>query len=402
VLAITAAMPGGTGLDKFGRRFPKRTFDVGIAEQHAVTFAAGLAVEGYKPFVAIYSTFLQRGYDQLVHDVVTQKLPVRFILDRAGLVGNDGPTHHGSFDLAFLGCLPDLVIMAPSDELELMHMVATAYELDTLPCAIRFPRGNALGLDGLREQLGYTIDKMPSKGVRARTHARRRSGLRARACASQRQREHASALTCATHPIPASHRPPPAAPPASPPPLPFPVVIRGAQTALPIGRGRIVKQCDPSRSQRVALLTLGTRLAPAMQAARALEEDSDFGGQLGVTVADARFMKPLDMELLRELAANHDVLVTIEEGSVGGFGDHVLHVLALDGLLDRCDRAPPTQGAKGRARGREEESERASDAATDARSQRQSERKRGRERALSKRCRTLPWSGREERRGKSD
>lgn len=160
-------MPGGTGIDKFGKRFPKRTFDVGIAEQHAVTFAAGLAVEGLKPFVAIYSTFLQRGYDQVVHDVVTQKLPVRFILDRAGLVGNDGPTHHGSFDLAYLGCLPDLVIMAPSDELELMHMIATAYELDTLPSAIRFPRGSALGIEGLREQLGYTITSMPTKGVRA-------------------------------------------------------------------------------------------------------------------------------------------------------------------------------------------------------------------------------------------
>jgi len=269
IVAITAAMPGGTGIDKFGRRFPKRTFDVGIAEQHAVTFAAGLAVEGLKPFVAIYSTFLQRGYDQVVHDVVTQKLPVRFILDRAGLVGNDGPTHHGSFDLAYLGCLPGLVIMAPSDELELLHMVATAYELDTMPCAVRFPRGNCIGLEGLREQLGYDITAMPTKG-----------------------------------------------------------------TALPIGRGRYVKRADPSRKQRVALLSLGTRLAPAMQAARALEEDSDFGGQLGVTVADARFMKPLDMELLRELARDHDVLVTIEEGSVGGFGDHVLHVLALDGALD--------------------------------------------------------------------
>lgn len=269
VVAITAAMPGGTGIDKFGRRFPKRTFDVGIAEQHAVTFAAGLAVEGLKPFVAIYSTFLQRGYDQLVHDVVTQKLPVRFILDRAGLVGNDGPTHHGSFDLAFLGCLPDLIVMAPSDELELMHMIATAYACDDLPSAVRFPRGNAFGLEGLREQLGYDITAMPSKG-----------------------------------------------------------------TPLTIGRGRILKAADPSRPQRVALLSLGTRLAPAMQAAKALEADADFKGQLGVTVADARFMKPLDMELLRELAANHDVLITLEEGSVGGFGDHVLHVLALDGALD--------------------------------------------------------------------
>ncbi|KAG8462900.1 hypothetical protein KFE25_001673 [Diacronema lutheri] len=269
VVAITAAMPGGTGIDKFGKRFPKRTFDVGIAEQHAVTFAAGLAIEGLKPFVAIYSTFLQRGYDQVVHDVVTQKLPVRFILDRAGLVGNDGPTHHGSFDLAYLGCLPDLVIMAPSDELELLHMIATAYELESLPSAIRFPRGNALGLEAMREQLGYDISAMPAKG-----------------------------------------------------------------TALPIGRGRYVKRADASRSKRVALLSLGTRLAPAMQAARALEEDADFGGTLGVTVADARFMKPLDMQLLRELAAQHDVLITIEEGSVGGFGDHVLHVLALDGALD--------------------------------------------------------------------
>jgi len=269
VVAITAAMPGGTGIDKFGKRFPKRTYDVGIAEQHAVTFAAGLAVEGLKPFVAIYSTFLQRGYDQVVHDVVTQKLPVRMILDRAGLVGNDGPTHHGSFDLAYLGCLPDLVIMAPSDELELMHMIATAYSIDDLPSAVRFPRGSALGLEAMRDLFGYELDEMPAKG-----------------------------------------------------------------DVLPIGRGRVVKHAAQDKSHKVAIFSLGTRLAPSVEAARALEADPDFGDSLGVTVADARFMKPLDVELLRELADKHEMLITIEEGSVGGFGDHVLHVLALDGALD--------------------------------------------------------------------
>mmetsp|Transcript_19842 Transcript_19842/g.66741 ORF Transcript_19842/g.66741 Transcript_19842/m.66741 type:complete len:716 (+) Transcript_19842:77-2224(+) len=267
VVAITAAMPGGTGLDKFGRRFPKRTFDVGIAEQHAVTFAAGMAVEGLKPFVAIYSTFLQRGYDQLVHDVVIQKLPVRFILDRAGLVGNDGPTHHGSFDLAYLGCLPNLIIMAPSDELELMNMVATAYSIDDLPSAVRFPRGTALGLEAMNDLFGYNLDTMPERGE-----------------------------------------------------------------PVPIGKGRVIKQGNPSASQRVALLSIGTRLAPAVEAARLVE--SEHGPDVSVTVADARFMKPLDVDLLRSLAESHDVLVTIEEGSVGGFGDHVLHLLALDGLLD--------------------------------------------------------------------
>merc|ERR1719311_1990046 len=164
VVAITAAMPGGTGVDKFGKRFPKRTYDVGIAEQHAVTFAAGMAVEGLKPFCAIYSTFMQRAYDQVVHDVAIQKLPVRMILDRAGLVGNDGPTHHGSFDLAYLGCIPGLVICAPSDEVELRNMVQTVYELDSLPSCLRYPRGSALGLEKLNDLFGYGLDELPAAG----------------------------------------------------------------------------------------------------------------------------------------------------------------------------------------------------------------------------------------------
>ncbi len=266
VVAITAAMPGGTGIDKFGRRFPKRTFDVGIAEQHAVTFAGGLAVEGIKPFCAIYSTFLQRAYDQLIHDVAIQNLPVRFILDRAGLVGNDGPTHHGSFDLAYLGCIPGIVICAPSDEVELMHMVQTVYELDDTASALRFPRGSALGLDRLNELFGYNLDEMPEAG-----------------------------------------------------------------TALPVGKGRIVQRARSGATSRVAVLSLGTRLEAAMVAARQREVMSD---AIGVTVADARWMKPLDTELIEQLAREHDVLITIEEGSVGGFGDHVLHHLALNGFLD--------------------------------------------------------------------
>ncbi len=248
IVAITAAMPDGTGLDVFGRQFPDRTFDVGIAEQHAVTFAAGLAAEGMKPFAAIYSTFLQRGYDQVVHDVAIQNLPVRFAIDRAGFVGADGPTHAGSFDLAYLGCLPNFIIMAAADEAELKHMVATAAAIDTGPSALRYPRGEGTGV------------ALPAVGV-----------------------------------------------------------------PLPIGKGRVLRE-----GTTVALLSLGTRLADALKAA---EQLAALG--LSTTVADARFMKPLDTDLIRQLAENHEVLVTIEEGSIGGFGSHVLHYLAENGLLDR-------------------------------------------------------------------
>ncbi len=248
IVAITAAMPSGTGLDLFGQAFPARTFDVGIAEQHAVTFAAGLATEGYKPFCAIYSTFLQRAYDQVVHDVCIQNLPVRFALDRAGLVGADGPTHAGAFDVAYLGCLPNMIIMAAADESELVHMVATQVAYDQGPSALRYPRGEGVGID------------MPEVGV-----------------------------------------------------------------PLPIGKGRVVRA-----GKQVALLSLGTRLGEAVKAAETLA-----GLGLSTTVADARFAKPLDRELLRRLAENHEVLITLEEGSVGGFGAFVLHALAEEGLLDR-------------------------------------------------------------------
>ena len=247
IVAITAAMPSGTGLDKFGEAFPDRCFDVGIAEQHAVTFAAGLASEGYKPFAAIYSTFLQRAYDQVVHDVSVQKLPVRFAIDRAGLVGADGPTHAGSFDTAFLTCLPNMIVMAAADEAELMHMTATAAAVDDRPTAFRYPRGNGMGVD------------LPARG-----------------------------------------------------------------TPLEIGKGRIVRE-----GSAVALLCFGARLGECLAAA---DELSGFG--LPTTVADARFAKPLDVELIRDLAKNHEVLLTVEEGSTGGFGGHVLHQLAADGLID--------------------------------------------------------------------
>ena len=269
VVGITAAMPGGTGMDIFGRRFPKRTYDVGIAEQHAVTFAAGLAVEGCKPFCCIYSTFMQRGYDQLVHDVVIQNLPVRFILDRAGLVGNDGPTHHGSFDLTYLGNLPGLVIMAPAEEVDLMNMITTAHAIDDKPSVVRYPRGTGYGLDKLNDLFDLGLDALPAGGE-----------------------------------------------------------------VLPIGKGRVIKdglKQRPNANKKVAILTLGTRLAAAAEAARDLENDYD---DVAVTVADARFMKPLDIDLVRKLAKENDVLVTMEENSVLGFGDYVLHFLALDGALD--------------------------------------------------------------------
>ncbi|HJZ42446.1 MAG TPA: 1-deoxy-D-xylulose-5-phosphate synthase [Hyphomicrobiaceae bacterium] len=248
IVAITAAMPSGTGLDLFAREFPQRTFDVGIAEQHGVTFAAGLAAEGFKPFAAIYSTFLQRAYDQVVHDVAIQRLPVRFALDRAGLVGADGPTHAGAFDIAYLGCLPGFVLMAAADEAELKHMVATAAAIDDRPSAVRYPRGEGTGIE-----------------------------------------------------LPAEGRP------------------------LEIGKGRIVRE-----GSAVALLSLGTRLPECLAAA---EQLAGFG--LSTTVADARFAKPLDTDLIRRLVQNHEVLVTIEEGSVGGFGSFVLQHLSSQGLLDR-------------------------------------------------------------------
>ena len=277
VVGITAAMPGGTGMDIFGRRFPKRTYDVGIAEQHAVTFAAGLAVEGLKPFCCIYSTFLQRGYDQLVHDVVIQKLPVRFILDRAGLVGNDGPTHHGSFDLSYLGCLPDLVIMAPAEEMDLKNMVATAHAIDDKPSALRYPRGNSYGPEVLKNLFKFDAKLVDDYANPA----------------------------------------------------------KGKGKVIPIGKGRIIKKDTPENfkkaSTKIALLSIGTRLMPALEAANDLmAQHSD----ISVTVADARFMKPLDVDLVRSLANDHDVLITLEENSVLGFSAYVLHFLALNGLLD--------------------------------------------------------------------
>jgi 1-deoxy-D-xylulose-5-phosphate synthase len=254
IVAVTAAMPSGTGLDLFAKRFPDRTFDVGIAEQHAVTFAAGMATEGMKPFCAIYSTFLQRAYDQVVHDVALQSLPVRFALDRAGLVGADGATHAGAFDIAYLGCLPNMVLMAAADELELMHMVATAAAIDDRPSAFRYPRGEGRGL------------ALPARG-----------------------------------------------------------------TPLEVGRGRVLRQ-----GREAAILSYGTRLAECLAAAEDL-------AALGIlcTVADARFAKPLDTALIERLAREHPVLLTVEEGAVGGFGSMVMQHLAWRGLLDGRLRVRP-------------------------------------------------------------
>jgi 1-deoxy-D-xylulose-5-phosphate synthase len=254
IVAVTAAMPSGTGLDLFGQEFPGRTFDVGIAEQHGVTFAAGLATEGYKPFAAIYSTFLQRAYDQVVHDVALQKLPVRFAIDRAGLVGADGATHAGSFDIGYLGALPGMVLMAAADEVELVHMVATAAAINDRPSAFRYPRGEGVGLE------------MPAEGI-----------------------------------------------------------------PLEIGRGRIIRE-----GTKVALLSFGTRLAECSKAADQL---AALG--LSTTVADARFAKPLDKDLINRLAREHEVLITIEEGSIGGFGSFVLHHLATTGALDHGLKVRP-------------------------------------------------------------
>ena len=248
IIGITGAMPAGTGLDLFAKKFPERMFDVGIAEQHAVTFAAGLATEGYKPFAAIYSTFLQRAYDQIVHDVAIQNLPVRFAIDRAGLVGADGPTHAGSFDITYLSTLPNFVVMAASDESELVKMINTSVKINDRPSAFRYPRGNGLGV-ALPE-----IDKV-----------------------------------------------------------------------LEIGKGKIVKE-----GKKVAILSFGGRLQESLKAAEALEIKG-----ISTTVVDARFAKPLDQKLIIELCLNHEVLITIEEGSIGGFGSHVFHMLSEKGLLDK-------------------------------------------------------------------
>jgi 1-deoxy-D-xylulose-5-phosphate synthase len=254
IVGITAAMPDGTGIDIFGKAFPHRVFDVGIAEQHAVTFAAGLATEGYKPFTAIYSTFLQRAYDQVVHDVALQKLPVRFPIDRAGYVGADGATHCGAFDIAYLATLPNFVVMAASDEAELKHMVRTAAAYDEGPISFRYPRGDGVGVE------------MPERG-----------------------------------------------------------------SVLEIGKGRIVKE-----GTKIALLSFGTRLAECMLAAETLDSAG-----LSTTVADARFAKPLDENMIARLARDHEVLITVEEGAIGGFGSHVLSFLAKAGLLDNGLKVRP-------------------------------------------------------------
>ncbi len=254
IVAITGAMPSGTGLNKFAERFPERCFDVGIAEQHAVTFAAGLATEGLKPFAAIYSTFLQRAYDQVVHDVAIQGLPVRFAIDRAGLVGADGQTHAGSYDVAYLGCLPGFVVMAAADEAELVHMVATAVTIDDRPSAFRYPRGEGVGVE------------LPEKG-----------------------------------------------------------------TPLEIGKGRVLRE-----GSTVAILSLGARLPEVLKAADTLAARG-----LSTTVADARFVKPLDQDLVRRLAREHEVLITIEEGAVGGFAATVFQFLAMEGLLDNGLKVRP-------------------------------------------------------------
>jgi 1-deoxy-D-xylulose-5-phosphate synthase len=247
IVAITAAMPSGTGVDRFAKAFPDRSFDVGIAEQHAVTFAAGLAAQGMRPFCAIYSTFLQRAYDQVVHDVAIQNLPVRFAIDRAGLVGADGATHAGSFDVTYLATLPNFVVMAPADEAELVHMTHTAALHDSGPIALRYPRGNGVGVE-----------------------------------------------------------------------------LPAVPLQLEIGKGRIVRE-----GKTVAILSLGTRLAEALKAAETLEAKG-----LSTTVADLRFAKPLDEELIRRLLTTHEVAVTVEEGAVGGLGAHVLTMASDQGLID--------------------------------------------------------------------
>jgi len=248
IVGITAAMPGGTGLDIFGKHFPKRMFDVGIAEQHGVTFAAGLATEGFKPYVAIYSTFLQRAYDQVVHDVAIQSLPVRFAIDRAGLVGADGPTHAGSFDVTYLSTLPNFVVMAASDEAELVKMINTSVDINDRPCAFRYPRGTGLGL------------KLPS-----------------------------------------------------------------IDEKIEIGKGKIVLE-----GKKLAILSFGTRLNECVIAAQNLKKKG-----INITIVDARFAKPLDEKLIWQIATDHEALITIEEGSIGGFGSHVSNFLSEKNLLDK-------------------------------------------------------------------
>ena len=248
IIGITGAMPSGTGMDIFGKKFPDRMFDVGIAEQHAVTFAAGLTTEGYKPFAAIYSTFLQRAYDQVVHDVAIQSLPVRFAIDRAGLVGADGPTHAGAFDITYLSTLPNFVVMAASDEAELIRMINTAVSINDRPCAFRYPRGNGLGVE-----------------------------------------------------------------------------LPGINEILELGKGKIVKE-----GSKIAILSFGTRLQECLKAADKLDAQG-----ISTTVADARFAKPLDHKLIIDLCLHHEVLITIEEGSIGGFGSHIFQMLSERGIFDK-------------------------------------------------------------------
>ena len=248
IIGITGAMPSGTGMDIFGKKFPDRMFDVGIAEQHAVTFAAGLTTEGYKPFAAIYSTFLQRAYDQVVHDVAIQSLPVRFAIDRAGLVGADGPTHAGAFDITYLSTLPNFVVMAASDEAELVRMINTAVSINDRPCAFRYPRGNGLGVE-----------------------------------------------------------------------------LPGINEILELGKGKIVKE-----GSKIAILSFGTRLQECLKAADKLDAQG-----ISTTVADARFAKPLDHKLITDLCLHHEVLITIEEGSIGGFGSHIFQMLSERGIFDK-------------------------------------------------------------------
>jgi len=248
IIGITAAMPSGTGMDLFGKKFPNRMFDTGIAEQHAVTFAAGLATEGFKPYAAIYSTFLQRAYDQVVHDVAIQSLPVRFAIDRAGLVGADGPTHAGAFDVTYLSTLPNFIVMAASDESELIKMINTSTDINDRPCAFRYPRGNGTGVD------------LPS-----------------------------------------------------------------IEEKLIIGKGRILKE-----GKKVALINFGARLQECLKASENLVKQG-----IDVTVVDARFAKPIDENLISDLSSNHEALITIEEGSVGGFGSHVMQFLSNRGVFDK-------------------------------------------------------------------
>ncbi|GJQ14785.1 hypothetical protein GpartN1_g6576.t1 [Galdieria partita] len=305
IVAITAAMPGGTGLNLFGEKFPSRCFDVGIAEQHAVTFSAGLASEGYKPFCCIYSTFLQRGYDQVIHDVALQSLPVRFMIDRAGMVGDDGATHQGSYDLTYLGCIPNIVIMAASNELELMNMVVTALSIENKPSAVRYPRGVGVGIETLQTKLGYQLEdqKLPERGSvlkigKGRLVRRGRSregkntsqeGLVDRRLARQNNAgatDHYS--------------------------------VENDNSSL-------------HRKTNIAILSLGTRLLSCVDAAIHLES---LDQQLAVSVADARFMKPLDTELIDYLVKHNEILITVEENSIGGFGSHVVQYLTQSGYLD--------------------------------------------------------------------